>query len=128
MRLITHNMLKCNVRGVKNGYPLRIEAESIEEITSEYNYELIKTMLKKIDWSGFLSGGKDLKFQELDSLLKIQDDSQLEALEDENVLKIIHKLLFDIHINEGHLICPESGRKFPIKDGIPNMLLHEDEL
>ena len=128
MRLITHNMLKCNVRGVKNGYPLRIEAESIEEITSEYNHELIKTMLKKIDWQGFLSGGKDLKFQELDSLLKIQDDSQLEALEDENVLKIIHKLLFDIHINEGHLICPESGRKFPIKDGIPNMLLHEDEL
>jgi len=26
------------------------------------------------------------------------------------------------------LICPESGRKFPISKGIPNMLLNEDEV
>ena len=25
MRLITHNILKCNKKGVKNGYPLKIE-------------------------------------------------------------------------------------------------------
>ena len=32
MRLITHNMLKCNVKGVENGYPLEIQAEEVEEV------------------------------------------------------------------------------------------------
>lgn len=29
---------------------------------------------------------------------------------------------------EGDLECPETGRKFPINSGIPNMLLKEDEV
>ena len=27
-----------------------------------------------------------------------------------------------------NLVCPETGRKFPVTDGIPNMLLNEDEV
>lgn len=27
---------------------------------------------------------------------------------------------------EGELVCPETGRKFPVRQGVPNMLLHED--
>lgn len=37
MRLITHNMLQCNIRGVVNGYPLKIEAESIEIIATDFD-------------------------------------------------------------------------------------------
>lgn len=37
MRIITHNMLKCNIRGIINGYPLLIEASDIEIITCDYN-------------------------------------------------------------------------------------------
>lgn len=37
MRVITHNMLKCNIRGIINGYPLLIEANDIEIITCDYN-------------------------------------------------------------------------------------------
>jgi multifunctional methyltransferase subunit TRM112 len=37
MRLITHNMLKCNVKGVENGYPLRIEVEKTEILPSDYD-------------------------------------------------------------------------------------------
>ena len=29
---------------------------------------------------------------------------------------------------EGDLVCPQTGRKFPVKNGIPNMLLNEDEV
>jgi hypothetical protein len=36
MRLITHNMLKCNIKGVESGYPLQIEVENIEEIPCEF--------------------------------------------------------------------------------------------
>ena len=40
----------------------------------------------------------------------------------------LHRALFDIHVQEGMLVCPDTGREFPIKEGIPNMILHEDEL
>ena len=40
----------------------------------------------------------------------------------------LHRILFDIHVLTGVLVCPDTGREFPIKDGIPNMILHEDEL
>ena len=47
---------------------------------------------------------------------------------DESTLKSLHFILFNLHVLEGSLICPDTGRKFPIKDGIPNMILHEDEI
>jgi multifunctional methyltransferase subunit TRM112 len=34
----------------------------------------------------------------------------------------------DLHVLEGNLVCPDTGQKFPIKEGIPNMILHEDEI
>lgn len=36
--------------------------------------------------------------------------------------------LFQVDVIEGELICPETQRKFQIVDGIPNMLLNENEL
>lgn len=37
-------------------------------------------------------------------------------------------MLLEIDVVNGELICPESGRKFPINNGIPNMILNEDEV
>jgi len=37
-------------------------------------------------------------------------------------------IFLQVEILEGALVCPESGRKFPITNGIPNMLLNEDEV
>jgi hypothetical protein len=30
MKLLTHNFLACNVKGVKNGFPFKIEATEVE--------------------------------------------------------------------------------------------------
>ena len=30
-------MLKCNVKGVENGYPLKIDAEKVEILPSDYD-------------------------------------------------------------------------------------------
>ena len=40
----------------------------------------------------------------------------------------IHAILTQVEVMEGELVCPETGRKFPIQNGIPNMLLNEDEV
>lgn len=46
----------------------------------------------------------------------------------EDFLKKVHHVLLEVEVINGDLLCPESGRKFPINDGIPNMLLNEDEV
>ena len=48
MRLITHNMMCCNIKGVTNGFPLKIEAERVEVKESEYDAEVI--MAKNLAW------------------------------------------------------------------------------
>jgi len=48
--------------------------------------------------------------------------------QDEEFLKLMHKVLLEYEVEEGELICPETGRKFPISKGIPNMLLQETEI
>ena len=46
----------------------------------------------------------------------------------EEFLKKAHHVLLEVEVVEGELECPESGRKFPINNGIPNLLLREDEV
>ena len=64
------------------------------------------------------------------SLLKLNIDIPAEQPQsgDEESLRKTHHALFEIEVVQGDLICPETGRKFPIKQGIPNMLLNEDEV
>lgn len=46
----------------------------------------------------------------------------------------IHRLVIvltrvaQLDVKEGELICPNCNRSFPIKDGVPNLLLNEDEV
>lgn len=49
------------------------------------------------------------------------------ALEDDEFLQAFHHALLELHLEEGALICPETGRRFTVNKGIPNLLLHEDE-
>lgn len=48
--------------------------------------------------------------------------------DNEELLQKLHHLLLEVDVLEGQLECPETGRVFPIADGIPNMLLNEDEV
>lgn len=47
---------------------------------------------------------------------------------DESFLYFIHKVLLEVHVMEGVLVCPETGREFPINNGIANMNLDESEI
>ncbi|GLD94220.1 hypothetical protein PINS_up002831 [Pythium insidiosum] len=124
MRLITHNMLVCNKKGVENGFPLRIESDVVEVIESEFHADFVRKMLTKLDYAAFLQGAKSLGVA--DGLPEQYDAAQHST--DEELLRKVHHALLDVHVKSGKLICPESGREFPIVDGIPNMLLREDEV
>lgn len=80
-------------------------------------------MIPKLDWGVLHKAAESIGHL---------GDLPLEPISDyennEDFLKKVHHVLLEVDVISGDLICPESGRKFPISDGIPNMLLNEDEV
>jgi multifunctional methyltransferase subunit TRM112 len=37
MKLLTHNMLACTIKGVQNGFPLKIQAEEVVEREADFD-------------------------------------------------------------------------------------------
>lgn len=128
MRLLTHNFLQSNVKGTEKGYPLRIDkgAELLVE-DSPVDRNLVIKMLSKLDYDVLVTTTESLRQQDAgipELPAKLPHASVLQ----EETVAMYHKVLFDVHLLNGHLVCPDTGRKFPVKDGIPNMILHEDEI
>jgi multifunctional methyltransferase subunit TRM112 len=46
-----------------------------------------------------------------------------EALDDEQTLKDLHRLLLETQVSEGKLLCGNCGHEYVIKEGIANFLL-----
>mmetsp|Transcript_5070 Transcript_5070/g.12950 ORF Transcript_5070/g.12950 Transcript_5070/m.12950 type:complete len:139 (+) Transcript_5070:121-537(+) len=138
MRLLTHNFLQSNVRGTIDGYPLKIEATNVIIEKSTMDSILVRKMLKKLNYPALLVAVNDLKNAPVvrsSASLTLVEASNIPSESPkegetiaESILKVLHFFLFDVHVLEGTLQCPGTGRKFPIKDGIPNMILHEDEI
>ncbi|KEH41378.1 hypothetical protein MtrunA17_Chr1g0171031 [Medicago truncatula] len=122
MGLLTHNMLSSNIRGVVNGFPLRIEAVKVVEKNVEMNTDFLKNMFEKIDWKAFVEASISMGYTELPK----EADSSL--LDSDDFLNRFHHALLELHLEEGALVCPETRRRFPVSKGIPHMLLHEDEV
>jgi multifunctional methyltransferase subunit TRM112 len=123
MRLLTHNLLQCNKKGVTRGYPLGISAEAVEVRETEFNGEFLVHMLAKLNWKAFVQAANALKVGE-----GLPEALTPEHAQDEAFLKLLHHALLEVTVVTGELTCPESGRKFPINKGIPNMMLNEDEV
>jgi len=124
MKLLTHNMLtsKC-MKAVVTGYPLAIQARDVKVSEVEFNQDFISRIIPKIDWECLCRAAEQLGH--LDDLPKAVIDNY-EA--DTEFLKKAHHALLEIEVINGDLVCPETNRKFPVTDGIPNMLLNEDEI
>ncbi|KDP22869.1 hypothetical protein JCGZ_00456 [Jatropha curcas] len=122
MRLLTHNMLSSNIKGVSNGFPLRVEVEKVIEKQVDFNPDFLKHMFPKIEWKALVDAARTMGFAEL------PEDAESSMLDSDEFLKKFHHALLELHLEEGALVCPETDRRFPVNKGIPNMLLHEDEV
>ena len=67
------------------------------------------------------------RLPELPEELDVTDQETLANLTQDAICDL-HRVLFDVYLVEGWLVCPDTGRKFPVKECIPNMILHEDEI
>eukprot|EP00978_Attheya_sp_CCMP212_P029092 scaffold102214_cov38-Attheya_sp.AAC.1 len=119
-------LINNNENRTEKGYPLKIEATEIVTEETPVDATFCVKMLSKLNYDALLGAVRELKEGGADL-----PDLPLEASdikEETETMAQFHRILFDIHVMEGHLICPDTGRRFPIKGGIPNMVLHEDEI
>jgi multifunctional methyltransferase subunit TRM112 len=126
MRLLTHNYLQSNVRGTEKGYPLIIEADEVLIEESPLDQELLAKLIPKLDYAVLRAAVEQLKGKTTEAIPDLPETCPVPLTDD--VLASLHTVLMDVHLVEGHLVCPDTGRKFPVKEGIPNMILHEDEV
>ena len=89
---------------------------------AEANLDFMRHMLPTLDWGGVLVAATAVGL----AGFPVQYNDAL--LQDEDFLKAAFHLLVNIHVEKGTLICPESGRRFPIDKGIPNLMLPEAEV
>ncbi|KAK8815376.1 hypothetical protein WA158_003588 [Blastocystis sp. Blastoise] len=123
MRLITHNFLMCTVKNcVATNFPLIIETtpEGLVIREEEMNPEFIKHIMNKLDWDALYQGASSIGIQ-------IPQEKPTD-LDNEEILKGIHHAINEVDIISGKLICAHCHREYPIEEGIPNMLLNEDEV
>ena len=124
MRLLTHNMLSSQmIKGVKVGFPLRIEAVKVEVKPEEFDADFLLGLLPKLEYDALLEAARLLGHAD-----GLPGELTEELLQSDTVLRALHHALLEVHVEEGMLICPETGRRFPVTHGIPNMLLNEDEV
>lgn len=50
-----------------------------------------------------------------------------DMVNDVTFMQALYHVLMNVHLVKGILTCPVTGREFPVQDGIPNMILDEDE-
>jgi multifunctional methyltransferase subunit TRM112 len=114
-------------RSTKEGYPLRIEPSEVVVEDSPFDAELVSGILPKLNYPAIVGALKEV-VDKLDPKPVEIPESLPDGYIDSSTLEALYHVLFNIHIIEGELVCPDTGRKFPIKQGIPNMILHEDEI
>jgi multifunctional methyltransferase subunit TRM112 len=107
-------LLSVSIRRTKDGYPLIIEATTVVMEESPVDRELVTNMVNKIEYPALLQACQQLAPQ-CSSLPELP--AELPDVLDDALVATLHTVLFDIHVTEGHLICPGTGRKFTIKEG-----------
>mmetsp|Transcript_7831 Transcript_7831/g.10266 ORF Transcript_7831/g.10266 Transcript_7831/m.10266 type:complete len:139 (-) Transcript_7831:316-732(-) len=132
MRLLTHNALTNNSAAAKgNGYPLKIMAKvvrvddadntAVSDEQRQRQMMFVKGVLPSLDWGALVKAAAELGIPTLPHTLTA------EMADDVDFCKALYHVLMNVHLMEGMLRCPVTKREFPVLDGIPNMMLEEDE-
>ena len=127
MRLLVHNLLQCHARSCPLGqnFPLRLQVTqwSDSPIDDEYDRARLVRLLPRLDWPTVVAVAREhCKVELPETLSESLDDTE------DVVLEQAHSVLMQRDVVAGEMVCPGCGHIYPIVDGIPNMLLNEDEI
>ncbi|CAH0476873.1 unnamed protein product [Peronospora belbahrii] len=138
MRLLTHNMLVCHVKACADtagrdadarplNFPLRIvpEMDGVVVLETQYSKSFMLHIMRSIDYPALCYTTRELNHPEVPVL---PEQLPADLSEQDDLLKLIHRVIFDTNIVEGELVCNNCGRSYQVSNAVPNMLLEEDEM
>ncbi|CAH0486688.1 unnamed protein product [Peronospora farinosa] len=138
MRLLTHNMLVCHVKACADtagrdvdarplNFPLKIvpEMDGVVVLKTQFSKSFMLHIMRSIDYPALCHTTKELNHPEVPTL---PEHLPADLSEQDDLLKLIHRVIFDTNIVEGELVCNNCGRSYQVSNAVPNMLLEEDEL
>eukprot|EP00854_Cymbomonas_tetramitiformis_P023391 gene23391-28311_t len=109
MRLLTHNMLANNAKGVTKGFPLGLEVTAVETKEAEFNpdrivlspfltgtfvflfADFLKKMVPKLEWGAFCEAAAVIGVTGFPTAVTP------DLFEDEAFLKKFHNALLEVH-------------------------------
>ncbi|CAH0486687.1 unnamed protein product [Peronospora farinosa] len=134
MRLLTHNMLVCHVKACADtagrdvdarplNFPLKMDGVVV--LKTQFSKSFMLHIMRSIDYPALCHTTKELNHPEVPTL---PEHLPADLSEQDDLLKLIHRVIFDTNIVEGELVCNNCGRSYQVSNAVPNMLLEEDEL
>ncbi|GAX18512.1 multifunctional methyltransferase subunit TRM112 [Fistulifera solaris] len=127
MRLLTHNSLKNNSAAAKGkGFPLKVTVAQIrvdeqDGIDDDTKISFIQGILPNLDWPALVAASQAMGIPTLPPALT-------EDLAENRVFLVaLYHVLMNVHLVQGMLTCPVTGREFVVQNEIPNMVLEEEE-
>ncbi|KAJ5364463.1 Multifunctional methyltransferase subunit trm112 [Penicillium cataractarum] len=121
MKVITANFVTCAVKECKTSaasFPLHFHDAELEQQELDFQPEFIRNVLPRIDWESLRVTANELGFPTLP-----ETKPEGDALNEEQTLKDLHRLLLETQVIEGKLVCGNCGHQYVIKEGIANFLL-----
>ena len=121
MHLLSHSILCCRVKTCpsqgKNS--LAVDIKDFKDTPRTFSVALLQKLLALVDYALVLS---------LADRVKIAVPATKEDVKTEDEQKAVFKLISEIDIIDGELSCKDCSRRYPIMDGIPNLILEDDEI
>merc|ERR1712080_715091 len=94
---MTHNVLSSKgIKGVKTGYPLKIEAKDVKVSEVDFNPDFIARVIPRLDWPVVVKAAKELG-QDSDLPEELAENYE----KDQDFLKKAHHVLMEIEIING---------------------------
>ncbi|CAI9265696.1 unnamed protein product [Lactuca saligna] len=99
MRLLTHNILRSQIKGVTNNYPLKIIVRKVSVKEETFDPDYLKIAFFTNNWDALVYVSNTLGYTELPDTSVINVDE---------FLKKFHHALLELQLEEGALIFPET--------------------
>lgn len=111
------------------GFPLAIRSEQVRvdddtdgSPDADRRVAFVRGVLPALDWPALARGAAELGVPSCLPAVLTED-----LANDRDFLIALYRILMNVHLVEGTLTCPLTGRVFPVTQEIPDMMLEEDE-
>ncbi len=130
MRLLTHNTMRNNsAEAAGKGWPLKItcvelrvdDAAELGNNNPQQEIAFVRGILGMLDWPTLVQGASQMGLNTLPQTLT-EDMAQ-----DPEFLRALYHVLMNVHLIKGMLTCPDTGREFPVTNGIVDFTMEEEE-